>query len=226
MTTGLRRSIAPPGRGGESWAGPNSSRANTAVSPSSRPDPRRGGQELAEAPAGGIVPVSRNASHEDKARLAVQAAVVKLLAAGRGSDELKPDSKVGLACRQWITELQVRSAWPRPPLRTQTIDKYEYQLARYAVFRGVGDGLRVSDLAGPRHSLRKWRVGGRRSSRSCLMGRYVGRTMSLTAAHLSASIAGSGESCSPLAPSWSRSIGKGKHKALNHWRVSPNRRWR
>lgn len=80
-----------------------------------------------------IVPVSRNASREDEARLKVQAAVAKLLTAGRGSDELKPDSKVGLACRQWITEMRVRSTWPRPPMRTQTIDKYEYQLDRYAV---------------------------------------------------------------------------------------------
>ncbi|MEV0949107.1 tyrosine-type recombinase/integrase [Promicromonospora sp. NPDC050249] len=80
-----------------------------------------------------IVPVSRNASREDEARLKVQAAVAELLTAGRGSDELKPDSKVGLACRQWITEMRVRSTWPRPPMRTQTIDKYEYQLDRYAV---------------------------------------------------------------------------------------------
>jgi hypothetical protein len=61
-----------------------------------------------------IVQVSRNASREDEARLKVQAAVAELLTAGRGSDELKPDSKVGLACRQWITEMRVRSSWPRP----------------------------------------------------------------------------------------------------------------
>jgi integrase len=82
---------------------------------------------------GEIVPVSRSASHDDKARLKVQAAVAEILKAARGSDELKPDSKVGLACRQWVTEMRVRSTWPRPPMRPQTIDKYEYQLDRYAV---------------------------------------------------------------------------------------------
>ncbi|GAB4085018.1 tyrosine-type recombinase/integrase [Myceligenerans cantabricum] len=82
---------------------------------------------------GDIVPVSRNASQEDKARLRVQAAVAEILNAARGSDELKPDSKVGLACRQWVTEMRVRSTWPRPPMKPQTIDKYEQHLGRYAV---------------------------------------------------------------------------------------------
>lgn len=83
--------------------------------------------------SGEVVPVSRNASQDDKARLRVQAAVAEILNAARGSDELKPDSKVGLACRQWVTEMRVRSTWPRPPMKPQTIDKYEEHLGRYAV---------------------------------------------------------------------------------------------
>ncbi|MFI8528149.1 tyrosine-type recombinase/integrase [Promicromonospora sukumoe] len=82
---------------------------------------------------GELVPVSRNGAREDEARLKVQAAVAELLKAARGSDELKPNSMVGLACRQWVTEMRVRSTWPRPPMKPQTIDKYEYQLDRYVV---------------------------------------------------------------------------------------------
>lgn len=74
-----------------------------------------------------------SATSEDGARLNAQDAATAKINAARGSDELKPDSMVGLACRQWIAEKRVRATWPRPPMRPQTIDKYEYTLGEYAV---------------------------------------------------------------------------------------------
>ena len=77
--------------------------------------------------------VSRNASTDDAARLKVQKGVVERLSAARGSDDLKPTSKVGLACRQWVAEMRVRSEWPRPPIRPQTVDEYERLLGNHVV---------------------------------------------------------------------------------------------
>ncbi|GAA4687982.1 Phage integrase, N-terminal SAM-like domain [Promicromonospora umidemergens] len=77
--------------------------------------------------------VSRNASTDDAARLKVQKGVVERLSAARGSDDLKPNSKVGLACRQWVAEMRVRSEWPRPPIRPQTVDEYERLLGNHVV---------------------------------------------------------------------------------------------
>jgi integrase len=79
--------------------------------------------------------VSRNASDEDGARLKVQKGVVERLSAARGSDDLKPTSKLGLACRQWVAEMRVRSEWPRPPIRPQTVDEYERLLGNHVVPR-------------------------------------------------------------------------------------------
>jgi integrase len=79
--------------------------------------------------------VSRNAPDEDVARLKVQKGVVERLSAARGSDDLKPSSKVGLACRQWVAEMRVRSEWPRPPIRPQTVDEYERLLGNHVVPR-------------------------------------------------------------------------------------------
>jgi hypothetical protein len=45
----------------------------------------------------------------------VQRGVVERLGAARGSEDLKPTSMIGLACRQWIDEMRVRSLWPNPP---------------------------------------------------------------------------------------------------------------
>ncbi|GHH78694.1 hypothetical protein [Promicromonospora soli] len=58
------------------------------------------------------------------ALLKVRAAVADLLQAARSSDELKSDSKVGSARRQWVNEMRERSALPRPPIRPQTIDTF------------------------------------------------------------------------------------------------------
>ena len=85
--------------------------------------------------------VSRNASTGDAARLKVQKGVVERLSAARGSDDLKPNSKVGLACRQWIAEMRVRSEWPRPPIRPQTVDEYERLLGNHVVPRLGRRGL-------------------------------------------------------------------------------------
>lgn len=74
-----------------------------------------------------------SAQSKDGARLKAQEAANKKINAARGSEDLKPDSKLGLACRQWIAEKRVRSTWPRPPMRPQTVDKYEYTLGEYAI---------------------------------------------------------------------------------------------
>ncbi|MPV38353.1 hypothetical protein [Georgenia subflava] len=44
-----------------------------------------------------------------------------------------PDSKVGLAARQWINELREQSTWPNPPILPQTVDEYERLLANHLV---------------------------------------------------------------------------------------------
>ncbi len=77
--------------------------------------------------------VSRNRKSGPAARLAVQAEIDVLLNAPRGSAQLKPDSRVGLAARQWITELRVQSMWPNPPRRSQTVDEYERLLGTHLV---------------------------------------------------------------------------------------------
>ncbi|GAB4086405.1 hypothetical protein GCM10028784_30350 [Myceligenerans cantabricum] len=75
----------------------------------------------------------RNADTKTEARNRVLKAATDLLSAPRGSEALKPDSRVGLACRQWINELRVRQAWPNPPVRPQTVDEYERNLGRHVV---------------------------------------------------------------------------------------------
>ena len=77
--------------------------------------------------------VSRTRDSAVEARLAVQAAIVERLGAARGSAELRPDSKVGLACRQWVNEMRARTAWPNPPVLPQTVDEYERVLGNHVV---------------------------------------------------------------------------------------------
>ncbi|GAB2490366.1 tyrosine-type recombinase/integrase [Promicromonospora xylanilytica] len=79
--------------------------------------------------------VSRNASTRDAARLNVQKGVGERLGAARGSDDLKPTSKVGLACRQWIEEMRERSSWPKPPILPQSVDEYERVIGNHVVPR-------------------------------------------------------------------------------------------
>ncbi|MFH5824737.1 tyrosine recombinase XerC [Georgenia sp. AZ-5] len=82
---------------------------------------------------GEVTQVSRNRKSGPAARLAVQAEIDALLNAPRGSAQLKPDSRVGLAARQWIDELRVQSMWPNPPRRPQTVDEYERLLGMHLV---------------------------------------------------------------------------------------------
>lgn len=77
--------------------------------------------------------VSRNRKSRSDARLAVQAEIDVLLAAPKGSPDLKPDSKVGMAARQWIDELRVQARWPQPPIRPQTVDSYELLLGNHLI---------------------------------------------------------------------------------------------
>lgn len=77
--------------------------------------------------------VSRNGSTSDAARLKVQKGVLERLTAARGSDDLKPTSKVGLACRQWIEEMRERSSWPKPPILAQSVDEYERVIGNHVV---------------------------------------------------------------------------------------------
>jgi integrase len=79
--------------------------------------------------------VSRNASTDDGARLKVQKGVVERLGTARGSDDLKPTSKVGMACRQWIEEMRERSSWPKPPILPQSVDEYERVIGNHVVPR-------------------------------------------------------------------------------------------
>lgn len=76
---------------------------------------------------------ARNGADRKEARQRVEAAVAELLKAPRGSEVLKPDSQLGLACRQWIEELRVRQEWPNAPVRPQTVDEYERNLGRHVV---------------------------------------------------------------------------------------------
>ncbi|WP_448071121.1 tyrosine-type recombinase/integrase [Georgenia yuyongxinii] len=77
--------------------------------------------------------VSRVGRSAEGARLNVQAALVERLDLPTGSGALKPDSKVGLAARQWINELREQSMWPNPPILPQTVDEYERLLANHLV---------------------------------------------------------------------------------------------
>ncbi|TRW44123.1 tyrosine-type recombinase/integrase [Georgenia yuyongxinii] len=77
--------------------------------------------------------ISRNRKTGPAARLAVQAEIDTLLNAPRGSAQLKPDSRVGLAARQWIDELRRQSTWPNPPRRPQTVDEYERLLGTHLI---------------------------------------------------------------------------------------------
>ncbi|WP_415296890.1 hypothetical protein [Cellulosimicrobium sp. SJTW-1] len=74
---------------------------------------------------GEMTEVSRTRKSNTAARLAVQNEIDELLKRPKGSVELRPDSKVGLAARQWIEQLRVEATWPRPRRRPQTIDEYE-----------------------------------------------------------------------------------------------------
>lgn len=77
--------------------------------------------------------VSRVGPTGDEARLRVQDAVAERLGAAQGSVDLKRDSRVGTACRQWIKELRVRSQWANPKIRPQTVDEYERLLGNHVV---------------------------------------------------------------------------------------------
>ncbi|WP_454044611.1 hypothetical protein [Cellulosimicrobium sp. Marseille-Q8652] len=77
--------------------------------------------------------ISRSRKTRAAARLAVQAEVEDRLKRPRGSADLKHDSKVGLAARQWIDELRVHSAWPNARRRPQTVDEYERLLGTLMV---------------------------------------------------------------------------------------------
>lgn len=91
--------------------------------------------------------VSRVGRTRDAARSAVQSAIAERLGAAQGSAELRPTSKVGLACRQWITEMRRRSLWPDPPIRPQSVDEYERVLGNHVV-PGLGS-LRLHELTPP-----------------------------------------------------------------------------
>ncbi|KAE8763426.1 tyrosine-type recombinase/integrase [Georgenia thermotolerans] len=82
---------------------------------------------------GEVTQVSRNRKSGSAARLAVQAEIDTLLNAPRGSAQLKPDSRVGLAARQWIDDLRLQSTWPNPPRRPQTVDEYERLLGTHLI---------------------------------------------------------------------------------------------
>ncbi|KAE8765905.1 N-terminal phage integrase SAM-like domain-containing protein [Georgenia thermotolerans] len=83
--------------------------------------------------SGAETQISRTRKTKAAARLALQDAVAEQLQAPTGSAELKSDSRVGLAARQWINELRAQSEWPNPPIRAQTIDEYERLLGNHLV---------------------------------------------------------------------------------------------
>lgn len=66
-----------------------------------------------------VVQVTRIGKNEATALSKLQKAIAERLGAASGSSELAPNSKVGLACRQWIDELRERSRWPNPPSHEQ-----------------------------------------------------------------------------------------------------------
>ncbi|WP_341361386.1 site-specific integrase [Georgenia sp. M64] len=77
--------------------------------------------------------IARTRSTRQSARLAAQAEIEQVLNAPTGSEDLQADSKVGLAARQWITELRAQSRWPNPPVRPQTVDGYELLLGNHLI---------------------------------------------------------------------------------------------
>ncbi|WP_454860129.1 tyrosine-type recombinase/integrase [Promicromonospora soli] len=78
-----------------------------------------------------VVQVTRIGKNEATALSKLQKAIAERIGAASGSSELAPNSKVGLACRQWIDELRERSKWPNPPVRPQTVDEYERLLGNH-----------------------------------------------------------------------------------------------
>jgi len=80
---------------------------------------------------GGAVWVARAADSKGAARLRVQDGVAERLGTPRGSIALGASSTVGEACWQWVGELRVRQAWPNAPVRPQTVDEYERNVARH-----------------------------------------------------------------------------------------------
>jgi hypothetical protein len=78
-----------------------------------------------------VVQVTRIGKNEAAALSRLQKAIAERIGAARGSAALAPNSKVGLACRQWIDELRERSQWPNPPVRPQTVDEYERLLGNH-----------------------------------------------------------------------------------------------
>ncbi|MFI6428414.1 tyrosine-type recombinase/integrase [Promicromonospora sp. NPDC050880] len=78
-----------------------------------------------------VVQVTRIGKNDSVALSKLQKAITERIGAARGSEALAPNSKVGLACRQWIDDLRERSQWPDPPVRPQTVDEYERLLGNH-----------------------------------------------------------------------------------------------
>jgi hypothetical protein len=91
-----------------------------------------------------VVQVTRVGENDGTALSRLQKAIADRIGAARGSATLAPNSKVGLACRQWIVELRERSEWPNPPVKPQTVDEYERRVREGERLRRTGiDDLRV-----------------------------------------------------------------------------------
>lgn len=65
------------------------------------------------------VQVARHGPSKAAARTALQNEITERLRAPAGSRMLRPDTKVGLAARQWIEEGRLQSTWPRPLIHTR-----------------------------------------------------------------------------------------------------------
>ena len=78
-----------------------------------------------------VAQVTRVGKNDGTALSRLQKAIADRIGAARGSATLAPNSKVGLACRQWIEELRERSEWPNPPVKPQTVDEYERLLGNH-----------------------------------------------------------------------------------------------
>lgn len=126
------------------------------------------GQSLLRLLDGSYTTVTRVRRTETSARLAVQDGITERLGAAQGSIDLKPNSKVGQACRQWVNEMRARTRWPNPPVLPQTVDEYERLLGNHvvprlgkrrlneltpAVCQGWLDGILERGRAGGKHDM-------------------------------------------------------------------------
>jgi len=81
---------------------------------------------------GSYVYVSGTGATEQAARAACEQAAQDRLGGAAGIADLRPDSLMGTAAREFIDQCRVEQTWPRPPRKAQTVDRYEKSYRAWA----------------------------------------------------------------------------------------------